>query len=780
MNPETATLSQDTATESSRPLSCRAAWIGVASFGISLLTQVENYLFYASRPAGGQAGVAWFLARAPFILFEHAVFATGAALALLLMGRRKSGAVVFWICWTLLQLYVVADQVSYKMLGDHLRRGQVEGRLGGVSGLAREVAGSATAEIEPWMVANALMVIFVAIGLARMDFFARCHPFAWLGGSKRNAAALATAYVALAIPAWTMGERFRLERHPLTAMLISLLPGSPSGVEYSRELAGRLFRPPFGKYEESGVETRALGEARGKIRSQGRRPLVLLYILESVGTSELFGADGSLSPELTPRLAELAKSSVRFDAIYPTFPGTARSHVGIMTGGPTVTWGRYYQQMESRYTGPNLVSEMRRLGYRTGVFSAGDLVFENLGSFYKGLGPDRVAYYNDGWSGMDPETKINSWGVSSDEAVKAACRWIDETPGGKEPLFMVFLTLETHHPYDCPSSFKGPFDATDRQGRFRNALFYTDAVLGRLGQELERRGLWDDALVLVTGDHGEAFGTVHRGNFGHRNYLYEENLRTFLLVADRKNLNSELVSHRPASNTDLGATLLGLLGADPGAMPGQDLLSPDYRLQTIFFHKQSPPYRWGLRDGRFKFVSDMEGARRELFDLQADPGEQANLAEAHPDQAALYQDLCATWYVKTGYDFIDRLQGFILEPDERVYADLLRKHRPPGIDRVVLGTNTGPENSFADTSSFSPTDEIQLQIDWRPWDRDQQIAYTIKGPDGFVKRSEFALRASTLHTSMPLGITTPMPVGEYRVQLWLTREKLGNARFTVR
>ncbi len=750
--------------------------IALASGVLALITQFENYWFHAPRDVTDPYEAVWFAARLPFILLDHAAIALAFAVAYVVTARGPWTRLAFWATWCTVQLYVVVDQVGYKLLADHIKRTQVDAELADTTLVARELLSSAAAELEWWMIANGGLALCLCIGLNALAARPPSRLLSALGRARWTLRAAFVLYVGLGLWATTEGERHNLERHPLVALVASFRESAPAQIPYSQLLAAQLHRPSFGTFAEDPADTRALAEARDAIRRRPRRPFVLLYVLESVGTRQLFSPTGR---QVTPYLSELARSSVRFEAIYPSFPSTARAHIPMMTGGPTITWGDYMAQAGAPYTGPNLLGELRRLGYRTGVFSPGDLAYEKLGMFYGGLKPDKLAYYNDGQSGMDPEAKINSWGVSSDEVLKAVERWLDESAGRPEPMFLAFLTLETHHPYSYPYGHTRLLAGNDKRSQYYNALNYSDAVLRRLALALARRGLWDDALVLVTGDHGEAFGDIHRGNFVHRNYLYEENIRSFLVVSDRHALRSERVSLRPGSNGDVGPTLLSLLGATDVTMPGHDLFAPTWELRTQYFHKTATPYRWGLVDGRWKYIASMAGERPQLFDLEVDPTEQKNVAPAHLEKTRRYQELCATWYVKTGYDFQARLAGYTPPAGGLVLRGQLRERPEPGIDRVMFGMKSPTEGIFVEPNSFAPEDLVEVQIDWRPFETKQRIDCVIEPPDGVIQRTAFELEPDTPQTLGPLGATSPLQPGTYRVAYWVGDRKLIDGTFEV-
>src|SRR5262249_1622585 len=159
----------------------------------------------------------------------------------------------------------------------------------------------------------------------------------------------------------------------------------------------------------------------------------------------------------------------------------------------------------------------------------------------------------------------SSFGVDEPSAVRHLLRWIDGLPRG-ERFLATYMPIAGHHPYDAPPG--GPFPEDEEVGRYRNALRYAAQALAQLLDGLPRRGLLDETLLGVCGDHGEAFGE-HRGNFGHTFFLYEENVRVPLLFWAPGAL-APTRAQRVASLVDLAPTVLDLLGAPaPRAWEGR-------------------------------------------------------------------------------------------------------------------------------------------------------------------------------------------------------------------
>ncbi|MCP4654738.1 MAG: sulfatase-like hydrolase/transferase, partial [bacterium] len=160
-----------------------------------------------------------------------------------------------------------------------------------------------------------------------------------------------------------------------------------------------------------------------------------------------------------------------------------------------------------------------------------------------------------------------------------------------------------------------------------------DAAVGEVFAALRDAGLWDDSLVMVTSDHGEAF--MEHGRVGHNSTIYEEMLRVPLIVklpAGRSAQGIDTGSLR--SLGDLAPTILGLVGLEPPSeVRFPDLLAPGRpaEAERAVFLRSSQPERtiFGVRTPRWKAIT-REGGTTELYDLVADPRESTDLAPERP------------------------------------------------------------------------------------------------------------------------------------------------------
>jgi hypothetical protein len=440
---------------------------------------------------------------------------------------------------------------------------------------------------------------------------------------RRRAALIVAAVVALPLGPVAV-EHVRtagLHRNALATLLTSALPHLAAA-----DLVGEWRTGPYGGLP---------GEDLSHLRAAAAGRNVVIVHLESTAARHLRPWGGSLDP--MPNLTRLAAEGLIFENAYTAYPETIRSFFAVSCA----TWPALDTAPERYETvaAPGLAAVLAGRGYRTGLFHAGRFDYLGMRSVLLGRGYEVKRDAAD-IGGVHE----SSFGIDEPSAVRSLLAWVDEGPPGR-PFLATYLPIAGHHPYETP--VLGPFPEVSEVGRYHNALHYADEALGELLDGLRRRGLERGTLFVILGDHGEAFGE-HPGNVGHTLALYEENLRVPLLFAAPELWRAPLRAARPASLVDVDPTVLDLLGLlAPQTWQGRSLLEPtpgvalfctDYSLGLL-----------GLRDGRWKCIHELDSGRTSLYDLQADPGEQADLAEAIPDRAAAYRDHLRRWAAAQKY-----------------------------------------------------------------------------------------------------------------------------------
>ncbi len=371
------------------------------------------------------------------------------------------------------------------------------------------------------------------------------------------------------------------------------------------------------------------GEDLSRLRGAARGRDVLLVVLESAGAGYLAPYGAAEDP--MPHLTALARKSILFEHAYAVYPESIKGLFSTLFS----LWPAIDVSVtaHAEVSGPTLASRLLALGYRTALVHSGRFMYLGMDSIVRDRGFEVLEDAGD--IGGD---RNSSFGIDEVSAVRRVLAHIDGLKGG-ERFFIAYLPIAGHHPYSTAS--KGPFPEREEIGRYRNALHEADAALGELLAGLESRGRGESTLLVVFGDHGEAFHQ-HEGNYGHTFHLYEENLRVPLLIALPGGTAGGARVGRTASLLDIAPTVLDLLGSPvPAEFQGASLLAEDPRM-ALFFTDYSMG-RLGLRDGRWKFLFEVESGRSKLFDLVADPGEREDLSRRAPRRAEAYRDLLLQW-----------------------------------------------------------------------------------------------------------------------------------------
>jgi arylsulfatase A-like enzyme len=284
------------------------------------------------------------------------------------------------------------------------------------------------------------------------------------------------------------------------------------------------------------------------------------------------------------------------------------------------------------------------------------------------------------WEGQEIRDAFDRRG---DATTDRALRWL-EANAGRGPLFAWVHYFDPHAPYAPPTGFEGRFepgpgaDALARDiARYDGEIAFADAELGRLLDGLESLGLAANTIVAVTADHGE--GLMDHGHMEHGVHIYEEQVRVPLVLRWPGRIAPVRLT-APVELADLRPTLHELLGLAPDpAFEGESLAPvlvaggaldadrPVYLYRRHFAGEQrGDTYvkgeKFGVRVGRWKLIDGPEEGTRELFDLEADPGERANRVEAEPAVAAELAGRLAAWRAGRTSDAGAPLQ---VTPEER-------------------------------------------------------------------------------------------------------------------
>ncbi|MFO0954741.1 MAG: sulfatase, partial [Isosphaeraceae bacterium] len=424
-------------------------------------------------------------------------------------------------------------------------------------------------------------------------------------------------------------------------------------------------------------------------------PNVLLLVLDNVRAESmsLYGHDRPT----TPNLDRLARRGTVFNEARSTSSWTLPSHASLMTGRwcNELNFG-FNRALDAAH--PTLAEFLSRAGYVTAGFVGNTYYanaiyglsrgFSRYEDHYENL---QISLFEVIRSGGLGKRVLHFLGYPIHVEEGASIRktaamlnrdllsWIDNRPEDR-PFFGFVNYFDAHAPFLPPRGFETRFGMaalpTSEKARilkrsvrlgtnpatpgenadeirlqaqaiardsYESCLAYLDQEIGRLMDALDRRGLSEKTLIVITSDHGEHFG--ERGFSGHGRSLYRPEVHVPLLVLwprDRADRMAQVVD-QPVTNREVPTTVADLLdlGATspfsgsslarfrraapaPEQTPVLSELDHQRDLQPM---REVPaslgPVKALIRDG--KVYMQVGTDHEELYDLETDPREMRNL-----------------------------------------------------------------------------------------------------------------------------------------------------------
>ena len=369
-----------------------------------------------------------------------------------------------------------------------------------------------------------------------------------------------------------------------------------------------------------------LGHLRGA--ANGRN--VVLIVLESTSARYL-GLHGAVRDPM-PTLTELARRAIVFESAYAVYPESVKGLFSTLCS----RYPAFNVPVEVHARAPcaSLAESLAETGYRTAIFHSGRFGYLGMTSMIEGRGFD----VREDAGAIGGHVR-SSFGVDEPSTVRRMLEWIDSLQSGGR-FFLMYLPVAGHHPYAIPEG-RGPFEGAGDFDRYLNALHHGDAALRVFIDGLRARHLDDRTLLVIQGDHGEAFGQ-HADNVAHSLFIYDENVRIPYLIAAPGLITEPVRIRRVASAVDTTPTILDLLGQEAAVEhQGVSLLKPEPR--PAYFYTDYSLGWLGLRDLCWKYLYEIDAGRSKLFDVCSDPDETRDRAGDFPSRVATYRNRVERW-----------------------------------------------------------------------------------------------------------------------------------------
>jgi choline-sulfatase len=388
--------------------------------------------------------------------------------------------------------------------------------------------------------------------------------------------------------------------------------------------------------------------AGGQTARQKSPPDVFLITIDTLRADHV-GCYGYKQVE-TPALDALAGDGVRFTQAFTHSPITNTSHITILTGLLPSVHGVTDFGLPLAPQHVTVAELLKQHGYQTAAFIGAVILDSNT----LAPGIDRGFDFYDNFPAKTNSNNKERWGRVERrgmEVVEHAEAWFDKHRTG--PHFVWVHLYDPHDPYEPPP----PFSEKYKDHLYDGEIAYADSAVARWIGFLKKAGVYDNAIVVVTGDHGEGLG--EHGEETHGLFLYDSTLHIPLIVKMPRAAHRGTVVDAQVRTTDILPTILSTTGvAAPAELNGESLLRllaaetasvPAPPSNRALFGETDYPLRWGwapLRALRADNTKLIEAPRPELYDLQADPKELKNLYAPASSKAQSMQLEMSKWKSK--------------------------------------------------------------------------------------------------------------------------------------
>ena len=359
-----------------------------------------------------------------------------------------------------------------------------------------------------------------------------------------------------------------------------------------------------------------------------RRPTnVLLITIDSLRADMPWQG---YSRDIAPNLTAFARESVVYPRAYAASSYTARSVAALLSG-------KYPSQL---YRSGSFFAEYSKSNEFFPEMLASNGVRTLAGHAHFYFDPSRGKNLDQGFDvwRLVPGIKVNNTtdeSITGDKLTDLAVSLLSDEANTTKPFFMWLHYMDPHDQYR--SHPESPRFGDRARDHYDGEVFFTDLQIERLFAFGRKQSWWSNTAIIVTSDHGEAFGehTMWRHAFA----LWEVLTRVPLIIKS-PHAPPKVIEER-RSSVDLAPTILDLVGVAPHAgFEGRSLvpevygLAPPENREPILLDlpadTNNSPTR-AIIQGDHKLIVGGEGERLALYDLARDPEETKNLAadQAH-------------------------------------------------------------------------------------------------------------------------------------------------------
>jgi arylsulfatase A-like enzyme/Flp pilus assembly protein TadD len=335
----------------------------------------------------------------------------------------------------------------------------------------------------------------------------------------------------------------------------------------------------------------------------------------------------------TPNIDGLAADGARFERAFAVVPVTLPSHSSMLTGTYPMFSGMHdFSANKLSPLQPTLASVLKQNGYETGAVIAAAVLDSRFG-----LNQGFDFYYDHFDFNRLDEANLDEMQRPGNVVADVALDWLAKN--SQKKFFLWMHLYDPHFPYHLAEPYSREYATRPYDGE----IAFADEQVGRLLRFLKQKGIYNNTVIVLCGDHGESLG--EHGEKTHGFFIYNATMHVPLIIDLPERYFPEhhlqgsagaRVVGDPVSLVDLMPTILGAVGVEvPAQAQGRSLLPElqDHDDQAshdrVLYGETFLPrihFNWselrGSENAKYHFI---DAPRPELYDLTNDPGEIHNL-----------------------------------------------------------------------------------------------------------------------------------------------------------
>jgi len=346
---------------------------------------------------------------------------------------------------------------------------------------------------------------------------------------------------------------------------------------------------------------------------------LVIFIMESVGTRYMFDTSDA-NPMPMPFLQEISKEGWFLKKHYTTSNVSTKAVFSIISG--------MYDFFNREAIGTRSDAEIPAIynwlgeGYDRFLVTPSSISWYFPTKFVKNSGLSEIHSYENLKFKIKEEFHSLGHYIARDE-IQTVDFFIRRLSQAREPFMGIYISFAAHFPYfDYGEDYRIRKDDGRLISRYYNNLNLLDHMIKRIYKHLKEQGLLDRTILVIMGDHGQAFGQHHPNNFMHYRYSYNENLETPAILYQPALFNPKTFGF-PTSHVDILPTLLDAMRIPypPAVFDGESLFKHKWRQNPIFFYGYEESVS-ALDTHLVKVQYSLKKKNNcRVFDLKVDPDE---------------------------------------------------------------------------------------------------------------------------------------------------------------